>query len=381
MTSSNLARTYFGSQVAIDLPNPYERRDRGGESPVEHKISYVNNLPHDVTVGWRCGLKFTVPPTPSLRNNTFIVRLEITLRQSAVRQLEEQLGFITEQSSNEMRALKEAFLRRNQENNYWGATLVLDYPLTKETLNEYGGSVYFDELDEVFSLLPYDAVPEHPYSEQGRLAQVAVVGPKQSDAADFFYSMEIIDNLGKFGDRFLNLNGEIYRIHPQKSNTRRDGAYLFYGNRVINNVLEPERNYRFFDLSVADETLGLYTTYTDALNHGNLAKNHEAELRAMEMSTQKLKAAAQEQRQRFDIQLLEREKEAKRLQAELDKREREHKAAMADFEQRNAIERTRVKDFYDDRSHQRKDTSEAIKFIPALVVGIGAALLAIKKLW
>lgn len=381
MTSSNLARTYFGSEVAIDLPNPYDRRNRRDESPVEYKVSYINHLPHDVTVGWRCGLKFTVPSTPDLRNSNFIVRLEIILRHSAIRQLEEQLGFIDERSPRELQALREAFLRRNQENNYWGATLVLDYPLTKETLNEYGGSVYFDELDEVFSLLPYDAVPDHPYSERGRLAQIAVVGPKQSDSADFFYSMEIVDNLGKFGDRFLNLNGEIYRIHPQKSNTRRDGAYLFYGNRVINNVLEPERNYRFFDLSIADETLGLYATYTDALNHGNHAKNHESELREMELSTQRLKASMQEQRQRFDIQMLEREKEAKRLQAELDKREREHKVALAEFEQRNAIERTRVKDFYDDRSHQRKDKSEAIKFIPALIVGIGATLLAIKKLW
>jgi hypothetical protein len=378
-TSSNPARTYFGDQISIDLPSPYERRNRRGDSPVEYKVSYINNLPHDVVIGWRCGLKFTVPSTADFNSTSFIVRLEITIRQDAVKELETQLSFIDANSPKELQQLREAFVRRTQENIYWGATLVLDYPITKETLTEYGGSVYFHELDQVFSLLPYDAVPDHPYSEQGRLARMAVVGPSDTASKDFFYSMEVVDNLGKFGDRFLNLNGEIYRLHPRKSNIRRDGVYLFYGNRVINNILEPERNYRFFDLSIADEALGLYKTYTEALNHGNHAKNHETQMKETELQTQRMKVELQNQRQKFDIQLLNAEKENRRLQAEFEERERISKAAIAELEQRHAAERTRVKDYWEDRSHQRKDQSEALKFIPALIVGIGATLLAIKK--
>ena len=57
------------------------------------------------------------------------------------------------------------------------------------------------------------------------------------------------------------------------------------------------------------------------------------------------------------------------------------KAAFAEIQMKNEVASLARKDHYDQRSTERKDSSEIIKFLPAVVLGIGTLCTAIYKLF
>jgi len=124
------------------------------------------------------------------------------------------------------------------------------------------------------------------------------------------------------------------------------------------------------------ESFGIYGTFAKAKANGDISrqmelKKIEFDARVLEQKHENeiLKAAAEQDR----IQFERRERE---LLAEHEARKRERDEAMASLEHMREIERAKAKDIFEDRSYARKDSSETIKFIPAIVVGLGAIFAA-----
>ena len=198
------------------------------------------------------------------------------------------------------------------------------------------------------------------------------------DSSSFGYSVELVDNAGKYGDRFVNIGNRVYRISPRQDSTRKDGIYVVSNNPVTGKFDLTDVCLVYHTFEEAKEKVGLYNSCEEAYNLGDISLARKIELSNMEQSLAVMKNEMQMAKQKHDMEMLEKNRELKTLEME---RER-HAQIMAEAKERAdiaaSLERQRIKDYYEDKAYQRKDQSEMLKFIPAVVVAIGSILMAIK---
>lgn len=341
---------------------------------MSYRVTYINHLAVPLTVGWRSGLKFTLPPQPSMFNQNLIIRVEIRVSHSVKIDMQRTLSVVGEESTAELKALREALALQMKGPSYGDATFTLDYPLSLEDLQNYGGTVYYNELDCLISLLALDQAPPHPYSVAGRNQQLIETSALGQDGCGFGYSIDLVDSAGRYGDRYINIGGKIYRIPAVSDPTRRDGIYVI-SNAPVQGALGGDKPVvKHYPFEGADSTLGLYRTAEEAEQLGDASLARKLELAELEHQLIVNKRELLDAKHTHERELLDKDRELKQLQ-----RQRELDALeLQRVREREELERQRVKDLYEDRSYRRKDSSEALKFIPSIVVGIGAVLLALK---
>ena len=366
MSHSNKILSYFGD---VYTPPPDTQENRHGVSPMEHRTTYTNNLPVPITVVWRSGLKFTISPTRSMTCRKLLIRVEIIMDANVKNDVQQMLSTVDETSSKELIALRDSLILQNNRNKYAGATLLLEHPLTLKELQDHGGTVYYDDLDCVISLESMDQVLPHPYSELGKQQQIIASSPLGETG--FGYSVEMIDNAGKHGERYLNIGNKVYKVTPKKNITRRDGIYVTSNNPIEGEFGLNETIVKFYSFEGAEEKLGLYQTYENALNLGDLSLARKQELIALETQVLSQKAELQSAKHRHDMLMIEKDKETKAREAETkikddahDRYVKEMQAAREKTEHDMALERQRMKDHYENKAHDRKESSESLKFIP-----------------
>lgn len=363
--------THFG-EARIAQMGPRDRSN--GISPIEHRLTYINNLPVPVVVAWRSGLKFTLQPNPSLENQSLLMRTEIIVTPQVKFDIQRLLSAVDDNSTAELKSMRDAFKLQVKGNFHGGATLVLDYPLTLDKLREFGGTVYYSELDCVVSLLQLEDVPPHPYSEAGRRSQTITDSPIDHGRAGFGYAVEIVDNAGKYGERYLNISGTVYKVSPMKDWERRDGIYIV-SNYAARGELGPDGlNVTHYPFELAEADLGLYRSFDEAKHLGDISTGRKEHLASLEHQLTIAKAELQRAKVEHDTDMVERNRELQRLEAETVRL----KGDRDRLEHEHTLERARLKDYYESRAHFRKDHSEAIKILPSIIVGIGAIFMAIK---
>jgi hypothetical protein len=96
------------------------------------------------------------------------------------------------------------------------------------------------------------------------------------------------------------------------------------------------------------------------------------ELAAQEETIKRLSLERQELEQRNAMELARVERAAKEREAELNREKQELERARAEAEFQEKQRRAALNDHYEQRSHERKDYSEGLKFLPTLLIGLGA---------
>lgn len=374
-------QTLFG-EVKVSPDRLSDRRV--DYSPIEFKFSYINNLPVPITVKQKSGLTFVLPALPVLTSNRFIVRMEIVILESVRPSVARFISTVNQESSPELQAMREAY--EAQLNNYGrGAKLVLDYPISLEQLKQYGGTVYHSDLDILISLLDQDEVAPHPYSEEGQRAQMVIGIPGVTDSDDFCYTIHMVDNTGKRATRFLNVGNNVYKVTAKKDITKRNGIYVVSNRFVDGDQSTKDFITKYYGYDVDEESLGLYRSYDEALHFGDLASGKKADLIKMEsqISENKLRIASmglelQNAKDAHEYEMIEKNRVLKELQVKHEAETLEATRIREKAENEAAEQRQKLKDHYEARSHQRKDDTESLKYIPTIVVGIGAIFMAFK---
>ncbi|MNU19556.1 hypothetical protein D3C71_77850 [compost metagenome] len=343
-------------------------------APIECRSHYINNLTVPVTIVWRSGFSFSLPPVPNLDTNRLIIRTTLNIDQTVKNDVARVLSAVDDNSTQEMIAMRNAFIQQNQGNTYRGASIVLDYPMSFDELRRYGGSVYHNELDCVISLLPLAEAPLHPHSEAGRRSQTVVSSPVTHGGPSFAYAVEMVDNFGRHGPRYLNMNGQIYKITPKKDSTRRDGFYIVSNMPTEGDRATDEVVVTHYPFELGESDLSLYESYSEALNLGDTSLTRKEELASLEHSNRVMAADMQRMRSDHEREMLEKQARMKELEMERDRRAADY----AEQEQNMAQERAEMKDKYEKRSYERKDNSEALKVLPSIIVGLGAIFMAIR---
>jgi hypothetical protein len=105
----------------------------------------------------------------------------------------------------------------------------------------------------------------------------------------------------------------------------------------------------------------------DILLKKNLAELEQNNL-ILKRELENSKLQAQRQQQDYEARKIELDREREEWRIRKDREDLERKA-----------EYERMRDFYEYRSYQRKDTNEMLKYIPTLIVGLGAVFVAVKS--
>jgi hypothetical protein len=378
MNLLNNVPSFFGD-IAVAPMGPNElNRAVVRNPPIEYRLTYINNLHEPVTIGWRNGIKFTLDPIHEVGKSELIARVDLYIAPDIVPDIQRLVSKVTDASSIELKALRDAFISNQLNKTYRGAQITLDYPISIAKLNELGGTIYYHELDCIISLRSIADSPPHPYSEDGRDLTIVDATSSQLSSLGFGYSVELVDNNQEYGDRYLNIGRKVFPIRAIKDPTRRPGIYVVSNHSVKGAVGQEGRTVRRYPFEEAEEQLGIFKTAELAASYGDIPMANKQELLEKEHLLAKLRLESQEQAYNHKQEIAARDRENAILQMERDVNARRIEEVRDSAEHAMKMERERMKDFFDRRMYDRKDSHEIMKWIPSILVGLGSIFMALK---
>jgi hypothetical protein len=276
----------------------------------------------------------------------------------------------------------------------------VDYVLNKQDFDRNGGSVYLTNLDLTVSTLNQNYVPKHPYSLVGQRLRLIDGNMALKGGVGLAYEIRIVDRNNRFGDRFINIAGTVYRIVASPDAELQDGVYLTSNIPAngTNDVDMPRSLYYSFEEAVKE--LRLYNTYNEAKTLGDPDAERDRELKdwahrlKSEEHLQRQEKLRRESEADSSKRELEREREAVRiLQQGYEERARLHEAAMRERghnldrqehefklkELELRKENLHLKEALERKSQNRKDLAETVKYLPLVITGLGAVWAVIQK--
>lgn len=248
--------------------------------------------------------------------------------------------------------------------------------ISKEDINKSGRAIYINELDLVIAFSNAMPNPDHPF-----MNPLTMVSPLESTD---YIGMELIDNEDAIGPIYVNFTNEPIRLVPRKSSIKPSGLYISDPGPA---KLGPEnmpnsqrRTYYSPDrLTSSENRSGLlqfiFNNYEDAKSYGSAIAERERQLK-LEMHEMKLDAARAAQDLAEAKAKFDKEKEERDRLADIDKQELDRLNRELEF--RRNMESMDRKDYYERRSFDRKDSSEWLKFAPA-VITLVASLIPLLK--
>lgn len=261
----------------------------------------------------------------------------------------------------------------------------IDVVVTETLLRKHNGAIFIKELGIVIALEQEAVNIIHPYSTEAQLNNLPVENQK-----GFIFQIYANDPTGTlYNTRYVNLNGQVYKIPLVKDGSNPPGVYITRGESPVG--VGHTRHSKLldrYDFDVADKQLNLYKTPEDAKDHfGLLSAQKEQELKELDY---KLKEQALENKAKLEQMQVEFAKEKNEIEIDYKRQINEYKKLLEEakvqadlrtatlkkqadeFEARSMAR----KDTYESASYSRKDWSEYVKWIPGVVVGVAAAVAA-----
>jgi hypothetical protein len=340
------------------------------------KKEYFNHLSLPVTVKERSGLTFSLASNPVMGRNEFVIRMTLVIHSAMRDQVHRFLCSVNDESNGTLKATRDAFNMRVIENKNGPVTIVLDYTINLNEMQNYGGTVYFSEIDTLLSISSVGDAPNHPYSSSE--ASALLENNLNTEDYSFVHAINIVDNLGLFGNKYVQFGGSIYPVPSKKNPEMRDGIYIVGNKAMMTNSAEGNVEVQRYDFHDA-ERLNLYNSFEEARAAGLTETTKKHELTYMEHALQKSKAEQQAFKQQHEKEMQEKEAIIKRMQIENDRVVEELRVGKLKLDQSRELELMSAKSVSEHRSYDRKDSSELMKFIPAVIMGLGATFLAIKS--
>lgn len=343
---------------------------------------FLNYSGRPITLGFRNGVVMDVPSRQSRTSQAFVIREEMYLSDNIKHSVRDRLISHEGPKSQDLRAFEDLFLRSYRDQTH-SVAMKYDYEVTPLTMNDNGGTLYLVEKDIILSTRR-DNIPLHPFCYEAMTRQ-----PKGTRTlGENGLAVEIIDNREMIGPRYMRLLGKVVRIDTVKNALRRDGVYLKYRGFMDDAQGPVQDIIDYIPPEAMPEAKWLYRTYAEA----RTAPEHEVELsyelKHLDLQGKKTQAEANNRKAEQEKENLELAQRNIRLQQQLEDEERRTKHFENELSRRYAredhetkIEQLRTKDLYEERSTIRKDSSEMWKFIPTVLMGAGAAIVALKGLF
>lgn len=358
-------------------PKQYKGKVLGKE------IYYYNTLGEDVVIGDRSGLLQELPSAFSIREKRLVIR--VTFKYS-LSQVKINLDHVLHSESPEAIEIAKAF--GGSQKHLGSEEFSVVYSIYPSDLQKNGGCIYLRELDIMIGTLPAGMMPYHPYSERGSEYSIASNIRLDIPGGNSFFGITIVDNLGKYGDRFANINGKVIKVVPIKSMDLKDGVYITYSGVVESTGEVPKEDLGFYTLEDAKEELKnlLFHTADAAECFGDFEKQRalDAMQREYEFKLEEYRIREvgnnqklEELQRKFDLEILKLDNNEKELSRTDELSSRKTRLALLEMERAETL--GYLKDRLDAKASDRKDFSETIKIFGAVVVSVGSLIALWKK--
>ena len=364
---------------------------QGQQVPASHSYfsvtcEYLNGFSKTVTIVDRDGLKVEICPSLNPQVRDFTIRYRLTLGRDVNLNIDALLSSEAPSAVVLAQVVQEGSVSVHFSQKVYS----LDYHISLEEIETRGGSLYLTTLDRVISTLTGHLVPHHPLSEV-YLRNVAVeTNPDVNNVDSFGYSIKIYDTLGQYGERYVNINQQAYRIPVIANSILPDGVYLTSSGAVTGNTPFPKPISKRFNFEEADTILRLYKTVETALAFGDEFAEKEKALKEMAIQQKEREYALKQEKiqremefetfkQNVERQRLEEDAIRKQEEARMASKLSQLKEEISQLEHQRTLEMLQKKDHYEYRSLERKESSEVVKFLPTIITGALAIFLAVSK--
>ena len=336
---------------------------------------FINNTGLNLVVVNANGTHVIVEPAKDIKHHSDGLTILLNYKASPKAKIN-SLGYLTDDT-----------LQENLTNEAFHQKLYAKYRIPTDEILKTRTGLYVQNLDIFVSVYNGHTVPKHP-----RHADSIHQFVDNYVNSAITVNVIIIDNYKLLGEPYVCLGGEPVRVTPTRKMHLTDGVY------VIRSVLLPdgERNTtcKRYDLTSDTNPIKFYNSYTEALTRGdelgemkrqhdllsqqlkNEGIHHQSELASLksqlEIEKSERDRVQKDAEHRRDIQ-------NERHKSELDARAQEIDAQKREIEHLRNLESIRSKDYYERRSSERKDSSELLKIIPAVITFVTFMVTMVNK--
>lgn len=377
-------KAYVPTQSEADSLN-------GAYRPVKISYSFFNYTGGDITIIDRDNMKFTIKPLPSgaMRMGTGIMAVKNYIFHDAV--IIDEVSLSSELSQDQEHLRKAFANRRKVSPNETAIDIV--YTLSPEAFREFDECVYIRELDIVVTRVADEKVI-HPYSEQGLL----LTATPESLEKDFSgLGFRWVTHKYQEETLFMNFYGMVVSVSSVHDTQMDEGFYIYI--KGLESSAGSTRLQKV-TLEEAVEKFGLTKSLYEAQKASSMEERLNKDLDFLkgeqklsiierEHQLKLIQATSAENSVLAKMEEMDRKRAAEQLAFEIenDKRQRDHEQyltklkldadkAFRDMEMlkekiRYDEESNRRKDYYENRSYDRKDSSELVKWLPGIILGAG----------
>ena len=342
------------------------------------KISFVNYTSVPIIVATRDGISFTAQEEAVMGKNYFAIIAEFEFGKSARDQILKSLSRVSDDGLASMIRLRDEFNKQCNEPVAGRYLLTIEYQITLATLKKYNGEIYVQDADVVVSMkskvadyLVHPSCPEYRTSEA--LNDISDTIAKEPDIHRV--SFKFVDNANEYGRMYVRFGEQIVPIDCVQDKNLEDGVYISYSRDEV------------LFLSYHDNLVkyGIYFTKAEATLFGDdvIKDQHKEKLAKTEMELKELAHRIKLEQTNAEAELLSVKAKYEEEMLAIDRKHQEELRKLKIEEEHRKLNdysrKQAVSDYYESRSHVRKDSTEWLKAIPTILVGIGSIFLAIKS--
>lgn len=367
---------------------PSTRNYHAPDTIAHHRtIDFISYSRHQIVVIDRQNIPVVVPPAPA-GTNFSDPRIEVRIHYSFfgvpnIRQLQsniEMFNNVSKGHGDDRKHLYDAVTATNYDpiSKHLIVTTIRSIP---ERDIETARPLFDESSGFVFTIDNQHLHCIHPESPEGKLI---------GDHTDYVkarpngFLIEIVDNENIIKERFTFACNQVLRIPTTVDPLRTSGVWVSEVRDIGQTVSRTETNRYTFE--EAQTKFGLYPTVEEAQTSGNPEMISKVAFQENQRVIESLKQGTEQLRAQYAAEELERKQQFQAIELELkhkvtglENEARERAAEM--LKMKDELEKRKLvrDDYYDSRSSDRKDTSELIKFIPAVFLGFIGALVIFRK--
>lgn len=362
-----------------------------GRSSTEYTVTtrYRNLLGYPICIIDRSNIVATIPSSSFSKGSSELV-IEYRLNFSDNVNLNWDTILNEQSSVPAIEAIKSVAKSTDVKVSAIGHEIIIEYAVSHANLSSNAFVVYLDQLDIVVAKSDRAHNTVHPYSAVGQ----NLLSARSINLEGFYYQVIINDPYNEFGERYINVNGAVFKVKRTSDVGNKPGVYVHTKDQCKGgDGYNPEYGTTYYNFTDADEKVQLYPTSHMAASLGDVFYVQEQAVKSMESTAKKnlaelaikkieLESRLKEMEFIHKQELMTLESENTKLKDELDREKnlREQITARDKFtyERRSRED----KDLYEQRSLVRKDVNEFVKWLPGIIGGIIAAaniIIALQK--
>ncbi len=338
---------------------------------VDKRVLLLNNLGKDVTVLERNELEYKIGSlnTPNYPRG-FIIRTEYRFSSEVFKKLEKYLHSPDNDYNDALRVIRENLVIppfRRKDNSE--RLCIIDYIIDNDVILKNGDRLYIDDLDLAIGIGDYEEELIHPYSAKGRAMQMGIYLNWGQQSIGAGIDLVYVPALPNYPGLFAKIANRVIYIPPTVNPNLESGLHVSYTSTVEGENDKPKKVKSIISQLEWKEH-GIYRTYDEAVVGADFEAAHKLALAEATRKYEKLKSENLDFEARLKKQLIELEMMKAKVKGE-------QIETASHFGKKDL----RRKNKYGKKAAKRDNRSAIIKNMPALIIGVAAVTMAIRKLF